>query len=270
MESRHMNGKLVLITGASSGIGAETAKKFAAAGAHVLLLARNADRLKQIAKGISDIGGKADEFLVDVGDWKAVKELGDHIQTKIGVPDIVINNAGGGKWRFIEETEYHEAYDMVAAPYLGAFFITKSFMPAFLKRNSGHIVNVTSFAAIIPFSGATCYIAARKAMLGFHEALTADLYGTNIRTSLAYFAKVKSSYWEHNPHSEERLPSSQRMIPVISAERAAQTIVDGVLANKKKITAPIMVRILETSTQIFPCITRSIMNKTGYKRRQEI
>ena len=262
-----MNGKIILITGASSGIGAEAAKKFAALGSHILLLARNASRLNQIAKDIEANNGKADIFPVDVGDWKAVMELAKQITTQIGVPDIVINNAGGGKLRFIEETEYQEAIDMISAPYLGAFFITKAFLPDLLKKNAGHIVNVTSFAAVVPFSSATGYIASRKAMIGFHEALTADLYGTNIKTSLVYFAKVESSFWEHNPGSEERLPLAQKMIPVISTERAAQTIVDGVLKGKKKITAPMMIKVIESLTYFFPFVTRLIMNKTGYKRR---
>ena len=262
-----MNGQIILITGASSGIGAETARKFAAVGAHILLLARNAGRLKQIAKDIEANSGKADVFSVDVGDWKAVKMLAEQIKTEIGVPDIIMNNAGGGKWRFVEETEYQDAIDMISAPYLGAFFITKVFLPDFLKRNAGHIVNVTSFSAVIPFSGATGYIASRKAMIGFHEALTADLYGTNIKTSLVYFAKVDSSFWKHNPGSEERLPLAQKIIPVISTERAAQTIVDGVLKGKKKITAPMMIKVIESLTYFFPFVTRLIMNKTGYKRR---
>ena len=262
-----MNGQIILITGASSGIGSETAKKFAAMGAHILLLARNAGRLKQIAKDIEANSGKADVFSVDVGDWKAVKLLAEQIKTEIGVPDIIMNNAGGGKWRFVEETEYQDVIDMISAPYLGAFFITKVFLADFLKRNAGHIVNVTSFAAVIPFSGATGYIASRKAMIGFHEALTADLYGTNIKTSLVYFAKVDSSFWEHNPGSAGRLPLAKKFISVISTERAAQTIVDGVLKGKKKITAPMMIKVIESLTYFFPFVTRFIMNKTGYKRR---
>jgi len=106
-------------------------------------------------------------------------------------------------------------------------------------------------------------------MIGFHEALTADLYGTNINTSLVYFAKVESSFWEHNPGSEERLPLAQKMIPNISTERAAQTIVDGVLKGKKKITAPMMVKVIDSVTYLFPFITRLIMAKTGYKRRYD-
>lgn len=183
------------------------------------------------------------------------------------MPDIIINNAGGGKWRFIEETEYKEAVDMIMAPYLGAFFITKSFMSDMLKRNVGHIVNVTSFAAVIPFSGATGYIASRKAMIGFHEALTADLYGTNLQTSLVYFAKVDSPYWEHNLGSEERLPLAQKWIPVISTEQAAQTIVEGIIRGNKIIAAPKMIKVIEFLTHIFPFVARRIMNKTGYKRK---
>jgi short-subunit dehydrogenase len=135
------------------------------------------------------------------------------------------------------------------------------------RRDSGHIVTITSFAAVIPFSSAVGYIASRKAMIGFHEALTADLYGTNIRTTLVYFAKVESTFWEHNPGSEERLPSAQKMIPVISTEKAARAIVRGVIRGRKRISAPLMIRVIELLTYLNPFVTRVIMNKTGYKKK---
>jgi len=267
LKGTQMKGKIVLITGASSGIGAETAKQFAALGVKVLLLARNEPNLKRVAEDIEALAGEAHIFPVDIGDYNAVKEVSEKIKEEIGVPDIIINNAGGGRWRFVEETDYQEAIDMITVPYLGAFFITKAFMPGLVKRDSGHIVNVSSFAAVTPFSGATGYIAARKAMIGFHEALTADLYGTNIKTSLAYFAKVQSTFWEHNPGSEERLPGAQKIIPAISAEKAAQAIVKGVLKGKNKITCPFMIKVIEFLTYLNPYITRFLLNKTGYKRR---
>ncbi len=263
-----MKEKLILITGASSGIGAEIARSFAKLGDRVLLLGRNEKNLKQVAKEIHTQGGQADIFSLDIGDYEAVIEVSKKIKLDIGIPDIIINNAGGGKWRFIEETEYHEAVDMIAAPYLGAFFITKAFMTEMLERDSGHIVNVTSFAAVIPFSGATGYIAARKAMIGFHEALTADLYRTNLKTSLVYFAKVESSFWQNNPGSEERLPLAQKMIPVITTEQATVAIIEGVKKGKKKIYAPFMIRVIEFLTYMTPFITRFIMNQTGYRRNK--
>ncbi|MGD0885740.1 MAG: SDR family NAD(P)-dependent oxidoreductase [Thermodesulfovibrionales bacterium] len=263
----NLTGKIILVTGASSGMGAETAKRFATLGARILLVGRNEERLKEVLQEIKNTGGSCEYFVADVGDYKAVNVMADKIKKEIGVPNFIFNNAGGGKWRFIEETEYEDIIEMIKAPYLGAFFVTKAFMPDLLKRNSGHIINMTSFAAMIPFSGATSYIASRMAMVGFHEALTADLYNTGIKTSLAYFAKVQSSFWEHNPGSEERLPLAQKMIPVITTEQAAQAIVDGVLKGKKKITAPMMISIVESLTYFFPFITRLIINKSGYKRR---
>lgn len=264
-----MKSNLVLITGASSGIGAETARKFARLGDRVLLLARSGEKLAEIVDEIKAQGGQANAFSLDIGDYKAVIKVTEKIKAEIGLPDIIINNAGGGKWRFIEETDYQEAIDMIAAPYLGAFFITKAFMPEMLARNSGHIVNMTSIAGIIPFSGATGYTAARKAMVGFHEALTADLYTTKIKTSLAYFAKVESPYWERNPESEERLPLAQKMIPILTTDQAAEAIVQGVRKGKRIISAPFIIKVIIFFNHLTPFITRILMNQTGYKRKKE-
>jgi short-subunit dehydrogenase len=267
MKKNTFTDKVVLITGASSGIGAETAKQFAALGATTLLIGRNEERLKRISKEIQNTGGSSKYFVVDVGDYNAVNTTSDRIKGETGIPDIIVNNAGGGKWRFLEETEYDDIIDMIKAPYLGAFFITKAFMPELLKRNSGHIINVTSFAAMTPFSGATSYIASRMAIVGFHEALTADLYPTNIKTSLAFFAKVESPFWDHNPGSEERLPLAQKFIPIISPAKAAQSIIKGVIKGKQRISAPFMTKVILFFKYLSPSITRYMLNKTGYRRK---
>lgn len=265
-----MRDKLVLITGASSGIGKETARQFARLGAIVLVLARNRERLAEMANEIRLMGGRAEEFVLDLADLDALIATAERIKVKFGIPDVIVNNAGAGKWRFLEEMEYGEARDMMMVPYLAALYLTKAFMPEMLKRNSGHIVTVTSFAAKIPFAGATSYIASRKALLGLHEALSYDLHGTGIRTSLAYFAKVDSPLWEHNPGSEERLPKVQRLIKVISAERAAQAIVDGVVKNRREMYAPFTLKVILFLTWLTPAITRFIMNTTGYKRSRKV
>jgi short-subunit dehydrogenase len=259
--------KIVLITGASSGIGAATAMEFAASGANLLLVARNKEKLNKVADRILEKGGKAFVFEADISDHSLVKKLAEKIKTEIGIPDIIINNAGQGIWKFMDETEYEEVEKMMAVPYFAAFYVTKAFLPDMLKRNSGHIVNMTSYAGFIAFSGATAYIAARTAMIGFHNALTADLYGTKIKTSLAYFAKVTSDYWENNPGSEERLPTSQALIPVITPEKAARALVKGVRKGKRKIATPFMIFVMNFLIRYAPGITRFIINKTGFKRK---
>ena len=259
--------KTVLITGASSGIGASTAKEFAKEGATVLLVARNESKLKSVVQEIESKGGKAKYFIADVSDFKVVQQLAEKVQVEFGVPDIIVNNAGQGIWRFMDETSYEEVSEMMAVPYFASFYMTKAFLPAMQKRNSGHIVNMTSYAGFIAFSGATAYIASRTAMIGFHNALAADLYDTKIKTSLVYFAKVKSDYWQNNPGSEERLPTSQNLIPVITTEKAAKAIVNGVRKGKKKIATPFMIFVMNALIRFTPGITKLIINKTGYKRK---
>ena len=128
-----MTYESVLITGASSGIGAEIARQFSSSGVRVILLARNEDKLTDLVNDIRASGGEAHAYAVDVGVHEDVVEIASQIKVDVGIPSVIINNAGGGKWRFIEETEYEEAVEMIKAPYLGAFFITKAFMPEMLE-----------------------------------------------------------------------------------------------------------------------------------------
>jgi len=258
--------KIILISGASSGIGAATAKELASRGAFVILVARNVEKLKVQAEQIVQNGGKAVYFSADLSVPEEVKQLASRVKTEIGIPDVLINNAGQGRWKFMDETEYGEVSKMMAVPYYGAFYLTKAFLPEMLDRNSGFIVNMTSYAGFIAFSGATAYIAARTAMVGFHHALTADLYGTGVKTSLAYFAKVTSDYWENNPGSEERLPTSQALIPIITPQRAARAMAKGLEKERKKIRTPFMIVVMDFLIRYFPRLTRWLINKTGYRR----
>ena len=265
-----MKSKLILITGASSGIGAEMAKQFAQQGHTVLLLARNQQKLEEVTAEIKQHGGQAFCYPADVGEYDQVESITNTIKQTHGIPDVLINNAGSGLWRFIEETSYEQILVNIKVPYLGAAYITKAFMPEMLLRNSGHIVNMTSIAAKMPFSGATTYVASRKAMIGLHEALTMDLHGTGIKTSLSYFAKVESTFWANNPGSEQRLPLAQKLIPIISTEKAANAVVNGVEKGRRDITSPFMIRILLFLNWLTPPITKLIMHTTGYHPKNRV
>ena len=155
---------------------------------------------------------------------------------------------------------------MMAAPYYAAFFVTRAFLPAMLERGSGTIVAMTSAAAWMAWPGATAYTAGRWAMRGFAEALRADLAGTHIRTMLVTLAKVKSSYWENNPGSEERVPGAQSMLPVLTPAQAAAAIIQGIKRDKREIAAPLMLRVTLVMNALFPSVTRRLMTSTGYRR----
>jgi len=264
-----VNGSIVLITGASSGIGAATAKAMARNGGRVVLLARTQAALEKVDRDISASGGEAKVYQIDLTDAEAVAKVAKTITAQIGTPDILMNNAGAGRWLFVDETSPAEAVEMMAAPYFAAFYVTRAFLPDMLRRGTGHIVNITSPASRIVWPGATAYTAARWAMRGFTEALRSDLRGSGVRVTLAVLGKVSSAYWEHNPSSEERLPKIARLIPTLTPEQAATAIVQGVERNAREIVAPFMLKIIYMQHAVFPRVVEWMMSSTGWKRPKD-
>ena len=236
-----IQGKTVVVTGASTGIGSAIAKAMAQAGAAVvLLIARKENDLKKVAAEIGASGGSARIYPVDLSNPDQVAVIAQRIQGEAGVPDIIINNAGwSGEWKFLEDTSPKEIQEMMAVPYFAAAWVTRAFLPAMRARNSGHIVNVSSVASRFVWPGATAYIAARWAMRGLTEALRADLYGSRIGVTLYESAAVETPYWARNPGSRERIPKIAKMIPVLRPEEVGKAIVAGVRGNKRLIVIPL-------------------------------
>lgn len=262
-----IEGRTVLITGASSGIGLATAKAMAERGGYTILLARNKHALDEAVSGINSQGGRAVSYPVDLSMSKAVDQVAEMIQREVGFVDIVVNNAGAGRWLFVEETNPDEAVQMMAVPYLAAFYITRVFLPAMLERDEGHIVNITSLAAYAPWAGATGYTAARWAMRGFSEALRADLYGTNIKVTLFAPGEVNSPYWENNPRSRERIPKIGMVYPKMTPEQVAKAIVKAVENNKREVIVPLPLRLTVNLHRVFPFLTEWLVNQTGWRRK---
>ncbi len=262
-----IDGKLVLVTGASSGMGEGIARAMAKAGGRLVLLARNQIELERVAGIIKAMGGEAHAFSLDLKDADAVAKVAAQITQQLGTPDIIVNNAGAGKWRFVDETTPAEAVEMMAVPYFATFNVTHAFLPAMLKRNSGHIVNMSSVASRFVWPGATAYTAARWAVRGFTEALRADLDRTNINVTLYESASVKSPYWEHNPGSAEREPGIAIIIPKLSVEEVGEAVVRGVEHNKKLIIVPFMTKLIYWQHALFPWLVQWLLTKTGYKRK---
>ncbi len=257
--------KLVLVTGASSGIGEATAKRYGASGAHVLLLARNADRLGRVAGAIRRSGGTATAHLVDLSDAAAIDETAARIRRDAGTPDILINNAGAGRWLPMVETTAEDALRMIEVPYLSAFNLTRAFLPEMLARRSGAIAFITSPASYLAWPRASAYIAARRAVAGLAETLQSELKGTGLVVTLVVLGTVETPYWEHNPGSRENVPKTNpRLVPVLTPDEAAAAIVDGVAAKKSLVVKPGMIRALFVLNALFPrLVARQLRRATG-------
>jgi uncharacterized protein len=240
-----MASKLVLVTGASSGIGAATVKLYGASGAHVLLLARNETKLDEVAAAVRRNGGAASPYAVDLADASAIAETSARIKREAGTPDILINNAGAGRWLSVLETSAEEALAMIEVPYLAAFNLTRTFLPEMIARGTGAIAFITSPASYVVWPNAAAYTAARHAMLGFTESLRADVKGKGIEITLVVLGPVETGYWEHNPGSREHLPKSNPIfVPILTAEEAAQAIFQGVERRQRRVVKPAFFRAL--------------------------
>ncbi|HXG78098.1 MAG TPA: SDR family NAD(P)-dependent oxidoreductase [Methyloceanibacter sp.] len=263
-----MRPRVVLITGASSGIGEATSKLYAARGAHVLLLARDAERLGEVAEAIRAAGGKSTPYVVDLAEAPAIAETAARIERECGTPDILINNAGAGRWLPLLGTSPEEARAMMAVPYFAAFDLTRAFTPGMIARGSGRIVFISSPAAYIAWPRASAYIAARRAMTGLADSLRGELKGKGIGVTLVILGTVETPYWEHNPGSRENMPQANpRLFPVLTSEQAAEAIVTGAEARKALVVKPALYRALFILNALFPRLVESQLRRSMPKPR---
>lgn len=259
-------GKTALITGASRGIGMVTAQHLARAGAKVLLVARTRKDLESVAEGIRKEGGQAEVYPADLSQPDAVTAMAEQVLAEQGVPDILINNAGLGSWRFVHETSPEDAAFMVKLPYLAAFWLTGALLPAMLKRGSGRIINVNSPVSIMPWGGAAAYASSRWALRGFTESLQVDLSKTNIKVCHAVFGEVAgTSYFDDNPGSQERLPKIAKLIPPMPVEKVARSITRLAGNSRGRSIKPFRVWLLIKVFLAFPLIGRQILKAVSYR-----
>jgi short-subunit dehydrogenase len=255
-----MGAKLVLVTGASSGIGAALARRYGRTGAHVLLLARNAERLGAVADAVRREGGIATTCPIDLADAAAIEDTSAKIAREVGAPDILVNNAGAGRWLPLTKTTAQEALSMMEVPYLAALNLTRAFLPLMLTRHSGAIACITSPASYLVWPNSCAYIAARHALAGFTEALRTDVRGTGITVTLVVLGTVETPYWDNNPGSREHVPvANPRLAPTLSATEAADAIFAGVEARKRRVVKPGILRGLLLLNAFAPdLVTRQI------------
>jgi short-subunit dehydrogenase len=262
----NLENKLALITGASSGIGAATARALAKRGARVLLLARTQTALDALASEINAQQTRAFCYPVDLTDHAAVERVAQEIIRAHGAPEMLINNAGVGRWLYCDETPAPEVAQMMAAPYFAAFYVTRAFLPAMLAQNSGTIVNVNSPACYTPWAGATGYTAARWALRGFTEALRVDLRETNLRVMQAVAVEVASAYWEHNPGARERLPSLTKWFGTLTPDQVAEGIARAIERERINILMPRRYAFIMYWNQFLPFVGERLMRWTSHAR----
>jgi short-subunit dehydrogenase len=254
---------LAVVTGASSGIGAATARRLARDGWRTVLVARNRARLEEVATAIEAAGGHPVIEPGDASDGERVLAMAERVRRRHGAPRLIVYSAGAGRWLFIEETSPEDVRRMMEAPFLAAFNVCHAFMADMLAARAGTIIQVGSPASIIPWPGATGYTAARWALRGLHESLVQDLRGTGVSSCHVVFGEVSSPYFDHNPGARESMPRLGRLIPVLTTERCAEIIARTARRPRRQVVAPFMLRLMSWSAAVAPGPTRWLIARTG-------
>jgi NADP-dependent 3-hydroxy acid dehydrogenase YdfG len=180
----NINGKVIVITGASSGLGEAAARHLSAEGAAVVLGARRSDRIRGLADDLISKGGKALAVVTDVTHFDQVKALVDAGASTFGRIDVIINNAGLMAHSPIERLKVHEWVQMVDVNIKGVLFGIAAALPYMMRQKSGHVINVASVAGHKVARDGAVYAATKHAVRALSEGLRQEVKAHNIRTTV--------------------------------------------------------------------------------------
>lgn len=224
-------GQTIVLTGASSGIGAEAARKLARLGATVCLLARREDELASVAADITFAGGSVHTYAVDLSDAEQsaaviTQLLADHERI-----DALVNNAARSIRRPIVESvdRMHDYERTMAINYFGAVRLTLGLLPRFIQQGHGHVVISSSMSTQIPIPLFSAYLASKSALESFVRSLVAEQGSAGISATTIYFPMVRTQMSGQT--------AIYQAMPMMSADKAANWIVKAIVDKPTRISS---------------------------------
>ncbi|WP_246361347.1 SDR family NAD(P)-dependent oxidoreductase [Haloechinothrix aidingensis] len=190
-----VSGRTVLVTGASYGLGAATARRLGAAGATVLLVARTAEALAGTAESVTAAGGTAHSYPCDLSDPEAVKDLASKIEERHGAVDVLVSNAGKSIRRSIEDSydRFHDYERTIGVNYLGPVRLVLALLPGMRARGHGHLVNISTIGALIPPGPRwSAYQASKSAFDVFFRSAATEAACDGITATSVYMALIRT------------------------------------------------------------------------------
>jgi NADP-dependent 3-hydroxy acid dehydrogenase YdfG len=210
---KRLAGKVALVTGASSGIGAACVRALAAEGADFVLTARRRERLEALAGEIRKTGSKAEIVAGDAREEDTARRAVDAAEKAFGRLDILLNNAGVGNYKNLTETSAEEYDEMMDSNMRSTFCFTRQAVPVMIRQKSGTLLMISSMAGIYGFAGEAVYCATKFAQVGFAQGLDKELRPHGVKVGVICPGGVKTEFAIGKGRTEEGVAQSGMLEP---------------------------------------------------------
>ncbi|WP_040950249.1 SDR family NAD(P)-dependent oxidoreductase [Gorillibacterium massiliense] len=244
---KRLDGKVAVITGASSGVGAIIARDLAEIGAIPVLAARSEAKLQKVAAAIKDEHAC---YVLDVRSDEQVREVMDAVRARYGKIDILINCAGFGVFEYTVNTSLHTFEDMMDVNYMGTVRCIKDVLPHMLEAGNGNIVNLASMAGKLGSAKSSGYAASKHAVLGFTNSLRQELAGTGVRLSAINPGPIDTPFFETADPTGGYVNSIKWMM--LPPERVSAAVIKAIVKGKDETDMPRIAAFGIKLYQLFP------------------
>jgi len=246
---KDITGQTVLITGAASGIGRQTALNFAKDSCKVIIWDVNEAGMQKVAKEVEALGGSSACYKVDITDRETVYAVAKKVQEEHGFVDILVNNAGVVSGKSLLDIPDKAIELTLKVNTIAQFWTVKAFLPAMYERNSGHICTVASAAGTTGIANMTDYCASKFAAFGFAEALRMEIKkkkmnGINTTCVCPYY--INTGMFEG---AKSKLPF---ILPILTEDYVGKRIVDAIRCDEACIYLPFTVKLTFLARALFP------------------
>jgi short-subunit dehydrogenase len=227
--SRSVDGRIVMITGASSGIGEAAAREVGKAGGVVLLVARSADKLQDLAEEVRELGGDAFAHPCDLTDPDDVDRMAAEVLAEYGHVDVLINNAGKSIRRSINRSydRFHDYQRTMQLNYFAPVKLILDLLPVMRRRGAGHIVNVSTIGLQVNTPRFAAYLASKAALDAFSRSIGPEVIGDGVHITTVYMPLVRTPMIAPTKIYDR--------LPTLSPEEAAEMIVEALRKRPKKV-----------------------------------
>ncbi|XP_015268605.1 PREDICTED: 17-beta-hydroxysteroid dehydrogenase 13-like isoform X1 [Gekko japonicus] len=246
VKRKSVSGEIVLITGAGHGLGRLTSYEFAKRQSKLVLWDINKHGIEETAEACRKLGATAYTFIVDCSNKEEIYSAAEKVKRDIGDVSILVNNAGVVAAADLLSTQDKQIQKTFEVNILAHHWTTKAFLPAMIKKDSGHIVTVASAGGHIVVPFLVSYCSSKFAAVGFHKSLTQELSALGkdgIKTSCLCPVFINTGFIKH-PRT--------RFVPLLEPDKVAKTLIDGILCNQKMIFVPPFVKCSLFFERILP------------------